>query len=97
MVAFVAIASVGRGEAFHKQLLDTRARPRGLAQKGQARLDCRVVAEAADGYAPPQFRPSVPRNEGGDNRFQCDSMQGIARVRLVRVHFLTDYRNAVLR
>ena len=97
MVAFVAIASVGRGEAFHKQLLDTRTRPRGLAQKGQARLDRRVVAEATDGYAPTQFRPSVLRNQSGDNRFQCDSVQGIARVRLLSVHFLTDYRNAVLR
>lgn len=97
MVAFVAIASVGRGEALHEQLLDARARPRSLAQKGQARLDRRVVAEAADGDAPTQLRPSMPCNQGGDDRFQCDSVQGIARVRLLSVHFLTDYRNAVLR
>ncbi len=36
------------------------------------------MAETADGYTSAQFRPSVPRDQGRDNGFQCDSVQGIA-------------------
>lgn len=57
------------GEASHKQLFDTRARPRRPAQECQTRLDRRVVAEAADGYAPTQLDPSVLCDQGRDNSF----------------------------
>ena len=82
MVAFVAIGSRGSlGQVSDKQLLNTCARPGGLAQECQTGLDRWMMAEAADGYAPTQFGPSVACNQGRDNSFQGDSVQRIAGVR----------------
>lgn len=66
------------GEFRHKHLFNSLARPRRLAQERQTRLGCGMMAETADGYACTQCCPSVPCDQGRNNGFQCDPMQGVA-------------------
>lgn len=82
MVAFEAIHSVRMRRAFRKKhLFNPLARPGRFAQKGQTRLDCRMMAETANGHTCTQYRPSVPCDQGRDDGFQCDSVQGITGMR----------------
>ncbi len=65
----------------HKPGFHTRSRPRGFAQKGQARLDAGIVTEAADGNSLGHSFPTVARDEFVENRFQGHAVEGIAVLR----------------
>lgn len=64
-----------------KHLFNPLTSPWCLAQEGQTRADRRMMAETANGHACTQYRPSVPCDQGRDNGFQGDSMQGITGMR----------------
>ncbi len=52
-------------------------RPRGAAQKLQARTDAGLEIEAADTDAPAQLRPAVGRHELREDLLQRDTVQRI--------------------
>lgn len=85
------------GEFRDEHLFNSLARPRRLAQKRQTRLDCRVMTKATDGHSCAQFRPPVPCDQGRDDGFQSDSVQGITgmsyEVRLIHGFFFSTYRD----
>lgn len=41
-----------------------------------------MVSETTDGHPFPEFSPSMSSHQGGDNRLQSNSVQGIARMGL---------------
>ena len=60
------------------QALDLLARPRRAAQEGEARLDARVAQETAHRDALGQAGPAVVGDEGGEDRFQGEAVEGVA-------------------
>ncbi len=101
MVAFEAIEpGWGLGEFRNEHLFNSFARPRCLAEERQTRLDRWVMTKAADGHSCAKFCPSVPCNQGRDDGFQCDPMQGIAGmshgVRLVHALLVALFKLGLL-
>ena len=69
--------------AQHEQVkaLDLFARPGRAAQELQARRHARVALEAAQRQVLGQARPAVVLRQPGDDGFECQAMQGVARLR----------------
>ena len=71
-----------RLELDHRQVhfLYPLARPRRLAQEGQARFDGWIIVEALDSDATTKGGPAIVVDQSLKHLFECDSMKWIARL-----------------